>query len=178
MPSELNALGEGQPAVRRIGLAQQADQRVGHDLYDHHAAGQYEQRQQEQAVHSISAGGDKQQAACHHQQQPGYRPAHVADPFHQFRARNPDQEIGGEKGELDQHGLREIEREQLFQLGDNDIVEGGDAAENEEQREHECLQAGGVDAFSFHLFRMGIGRSRLRNGCLHCCCSPLSRRGV
>jgi hypothetical protein len=127
--------------VRGLLRAEQADQWIGHHLHDHHPAGENEQRQQEQWIGRSGAGGDEQQAAQCHRQQARHRAAHIADPLDQLRAWNADHQIGGEKAELDQHRLRVIEREQLFQLGDQHIIEAGDPAEDEEQREDEGRQA-------------------------------------
>ena len=71
--------------------------------------------------------------------------AHVAHAPHQRRAGQGDDEIGGEKGGLHQHGLHMVEREQLLELGDDDVVEAGDAAEDEKQRHDENAQFRRVD---------------------------------
>jgi hypothetical protein len=136
-PQRIERLGEGQPAVRGLGLAEQRDQRIGYHLDDHHPAGEHEQRQQEHAVGCSLAGGNEQQAAHHHRQQARHRAAHVADPLDQPRARDPDHRISGEEAELHQHCLRVVEREQLLQLGNDHVVETGDPAEDEEQPHHE-----------------------------------------
>jgi hypothetical protein len=58
--------------------------------------------------------------------------------------RQGDDEIGGEEGRLHQHRLGIAQREQVLQLGDDDVVQAGDAAEDEEQGEDEDAQAGDV----------------------------------
>jgi len=62
-------------------------------------------------------------------------------PLDQRHAGQADHEVRGEKAELDQYRLRVAEREQLVELGDDHIVETGDAPEHEEQRHHEQTQA-------------------------------------
>mgnify|MGYP000958254169 CR=1 FL=1 len=60
-----------------------------------------------------------------------------------------DHQIGGEEAELHQHGLGVAEGEQLLQLWDDDIVEAGDAAKNEEKRQDKGLQPRRVDMAGF-----------------------------
>jgi hypothetical protein len=125
--------------------AEQADQRVGHDLDYDYPARQHEQREQEELVSGGAAGRDKQQASGHHHQQADSRAAHVADALDQLRPGDTDHEVGGEEAELNQHRLRVVEREQFLQLGQDHVIEAGDAAEDEEQREDEVLQVRRVD---------------------------------
>ena len=146
--------------MRCLGRAKQRDQGIGDHLHDHHTACQHEQREQEQRISGGLRCRNEQQAACQHGEQTGHGPAHITDPLDQLRAGNADHQIRREKAELHQHGLREIEREQLFELGNDDIVERRDATEDQEQRENETLQARCVNmlAWLFDFVRIGTRR--------------------
>jgi len=74
-------LGEGQPAVHRLGGAEQADERVGDHLHDDHAAGEDEQGEEEQPVGRRPRCRDEQQAPDHHDHQARRRSPHIADFF-------------------------------------------------------------------------------------------------
>ena len=170
-------LGEGQPAMHGLRRSKQADQRIGDDLDDDHAAGEDEQGQQEQAVGRGLRRRDEQQAADHHRQQPRHRAAHIADFLDQLRTGNADHEIGGEEAELDQHRLGVVEREQLLEPGNDHVIEAGDAAEDEEQRHHEIAQVGRFDVTGSGRPRHVIRRVRhSRRG--HCHSSSSLRRGT
>ncbi len=154
----IERLRKGQAAGCSARGAQQRNQRIGHDLHHRHPAGQDEQRKQEQIERRIVRSRNEQQTPRHHRQQPERRPAHIADALDQRGPRDRDNRISAEKRGLHQHRLAVIEREQLFQLRDNDIVERGDPAEDEEQRHDEALQAGGVDMVIVRGQDVGVGR--------------------
>ena len=54
---------------------------------------------------------------------------------------------------MDKQRLKIAEGEKLFELGNDHIVEAGDAAKNEEQRKHENAQVGRINALAFGLWR-------------------------
>ena len=153
-------LREGQPARRRLRLAQQRDQRIGDDLNDRDPRGEDEQREQEHAEGRRRRRRDEQQAPRHHRDEADRRGLHVARPPHDRRRRQRDERVGREERRLDQQRLRVAEREQLLQLGDDDVVERGDPAEDEEQREHEDAQVGRVVAVRRVARRRTGGRGR------------------
>ncbi len=136
----IERLGEGQAAVGGLRLAEHGDQRVGHHLDDGDPRRQHEQRRQEGPEQGRVRGRDEQETPQHHHHQPRRAGAHVADAGDQGGARDRDGEVGEEEGRLDQHGLGVAEGEQLLQLGDQHVVEAGDAAEDEEQGEDEAAQ--------------------------------------
>ena len=165
-------LREGQPAVHRFGRSEQADQWIGNHLDDDDPARQHEQREQEQAIGRSRRGRDEQQAADHHRQQARHRAAHVADLLDQLGAWDADHEIGREEAELDQHGLGVVEREQLFQLRNDDVVEAGDSAEDEKQRHHEIAQVGRVDSAIRQFQRRDVGLAFTHSSRHHHCANP------
>ncbi len=130
---------------RRARRAEQADQRIGNDLHQHHASGEDEIGKQEHREQRGLARRDEQQAARHHRQQARHRAAHIAQSLHQPRTRYPHHGIGNEETELHKARLEEAEREEFFQLGDDHIIEGGDPAEDEKQREDEGIEARRID---------------------------------
>ena len=134
---------EGQPAGGGLRRAEQGDQRIAHHLHHHDPAGQHEQRQQEQAECGAERGRNKQQTAEGHHAEANHRPAHIAHPLHQRRTRQADKGIGGKEAELHQHRLGIVQREQALQLGDDHIVQAGDAAEDEKQANHQHPQMRG-----------------------------------
>ena len=159
----VEGLREGQAAMRRVHGAQQADQRVGHHLHHGNPTRQHEQRRQKHAKGGAGRGGNEQQAAHHHRQQPHHRPAHIAQPLHHQRPGNGDGEISGKKGRLHQHRLHIVEGEQLLQLGDDHIIQAGDAAKDEEQGHHEQPQFGRIDMGTLLFCRQRVGaRCQLR----------------
>ena len=149
----IKRLGKCQPAMRCGRLAEERYQWVGNNLHNHHAARQHEQGEQEHAIGGRLARRNKQQAACHHRQQPDDSTAHVADFLDQPCARNADNGICGKEAELHQHGLRIIEREQLFELWNDHIVQAGDPAEDEKQTHDKQLQLRRIDMCAVGLRR-------------------------
>ena len=154
----IKRLGKCQPAMRCCRLAEQRYQWVGNNLHNHHAARQHEQGEQEHAIGGRLARRNKQQAAGHHRQQPDDSTAHVTDFLDQPCPRNADNGISRKEAELHQHGLRIIEREQLFELWNDHIVQAGDPAENEKQTHDKQLQ----------LRRVDMGAVGLRRRCGAC----------
>ena len=150
-------LREGQAARRRFRLAEQRDQRVGDDLNDRDARTQHEQRNQEHREGRALRRRDEQQAADHHRDEADRRGAHIARLAHDRRRGQREQRIGQEERRLDQHRRRMVEREQLLQLRDDDVVEAGDTAEDEEQRDDEDAQIGRVIAVRGIAAGCGLG---------------------
>ena len=138
----VESLSEGQSAMRSARLAQQADQRICHDLDDGDSGGQHEQSEEKGREKSRVGGGNEQQAADRHRDQPNRRAAHVAQALDQASGRRRDQEIGEKKGRLDQHDLRIVEVEQMLELGDQDVVETGDSTKDEKEGKYEQTQVG------------------------------------
>jgi hypothetical protein len=126
--------------------AQQRDQRIGDHLDDRDACAEHEQRQQEHTECGRARRRDEQQAPHRHGQQADRRGPHVACAPHDRGRRQGEQQISDEEGGIDEVRLRMAEGEQLLQLGHNDVVERRDAAEDEEQGEHEDAQIGRVVA--------------------------------
>ncbi|EQB06261.1 hypothetical protein V475_06650 [Sphingobium baderi LL03] len=131
----IDRLREGQAAMRALRRSQIGDQRICGNLQYSDTARQYEERGQEHAESRAGGGGNEEQASCRHRPQPQHDAAPITEPRDERSGGQGNDCIGREKGELRQHRLRIAELEKLLELGNQDIVEAGDAAPEEEQRD-------------------------------------------
>ena len=146
-PERVERLRKVEPARRGFRLAEKRDVRICRDLEQRETDAEDEQHGKEQAVFFYRGGRVKTGAGDGGNNEPpdnavliphlahGVAPNHRDDEV-DYRA----DEIGAEKGELNEHGLEPVQLEYFFQERDEDIIQYRDEAPHEKQRgdDDEC----------------------------------------
>ena len=130
----IEGLCQREPAVRGRCTPELRDQRVGGDLQHGNSGGQHEERQEKCCIDAGGRRRHEQQATCRHRSQTEHDAGQVPDPGDQVPCRQGHEEVRREESELRQHGLGIGQREQAFELGDQDVIETRQPAPDEEQR--------------------------------------------
>ena len=113
--------------------AEVGDVGVGGDLERGDAGGEDDEGAEEERKGGDGGGRDEEQGAHGHDKESRDHGALVADPFDDLAGGLGEDEVGGEEGELDHHGLGEAELEDGFEMGDEDVVEAGEETPHEEE---------------------------------------------
>ncbi|MCY1301919.1 hypothetical protein D9M70_515560 [compost metagenome] len=129
----VEGLGQGQAARGRIRRTKHGHVRVGRNLQQRDAACQHEESTEEQRIDAKACRRDEQRAADGGDDEAEHDPPFVADALDERAGGQRDDEIGAEEAELDQHRLRVVEREDVLQMRDQNVVQARDEAPHEEQ---------------------------------------------
>ncbi len=122
---------------RAIGRTEDGHQRVGRGFQECQAAGDHEQRQQEQPVGVHLRSRIEQEGAAGVQQQAQHHRGLVAVAAHEHRRRHGKHEIAHVERALHQPGLQIGQLERLLELLDQDVVEVVGHAPQKEQADNQ-----------------------------------------
>ncbi len=156
----VEGLGQVQPPRRALGRPQHGHQRIGRGFEEGEAAGDHEQRAQEEAVDPRLGRGEEQQRAHAVKHQPQHHRRLVAPTLCEGRRGEGEDEVAEIEGRLDQAGLEVAERERLAEMGDQHVVEivrhapqeeqADDQNHGEDRRRDRQRQRAGLPSLSVH----------------------------
>ncbi|MND40510.1 hypothetical protein D3C80_312500 [compost metagenome] len=149
----VECLSERQAAGCCFRCAEFGDVRVRGDLKDCYAGCENEERTEEQAVDAVGGCRDEEGAADRGDQQANDDTPFIGDALNQRTRWQRYDEIGTEEAKLNEHRLRVVQREDVLQMRNENVVQAGDKAPHEEQR-RQCNKS--------ELIIVGAGLGRLR----------------
>ena len=137
----VEGLHQGQRPCFLARRGQQGYVGVARHLQQRDAAGQDEQRSQEDAVGLGAGGRIEQHAAQGGNQKAADHAVLVPQPRNELAERNGGDGVGREEAELDQQRLRVVQVEHGLQVWHQNVVQAGDEAQHEEQagQHGQCL---------------------------------------
>ena len=122
-PDRVERLRQVQPPRAARGIAQHGDERVGRCLQEREAAGDHEQREQEQLIGLRLRRRIEEQRADRIEDQPDDHTRLVPEPPADQPRRQRQHEIAHVEGRLDQARLQVRKRERLAELLNQDVVQ-------------------------------------------------------
>ena len=144
----VEGLGEIQAAGRGGRGADHRDVGVHCDLNGGHAAGEDDERAQEDREQCKVRGGNEPGSTERHNEQSDNHGLLVSEPLNQTPGGIAEDEVGREEGELNHHGFGVVELEDALEVRNDDVVETGEKTHHEKQ----CGRDGHGTNVSLHLW--------------------------
>ena len=132
----VEGLREIQAAGGGLGRSKDDHIGIGGNLQQRHASRDNSQRHQKQRKGWNHGRWKKTERADRHDQQACHHGPLVADPINHFAGGKREDEIAGEEEGLHQHDFGIVQREEMLQVRDQNVVEAGDESPQEEERNH------------------------------------------